>query len=210
MNANHAQLCPSPEWATHIQTDLLPSLTSGVDLGEEMLELGPGPGAATDWLRHQVRRLVALELEPEAAGVLAVRYSGTNVEIEVGDAASMSLGDESFDSVGCFTMLHHIPTLALQDRALSEVFRVLRPGGVLIGSDSLASNELHHFHADDTYNPIEPASLLPRLQAFGFRNITIVVDGMLRFVAYKPALAADGCGEPRGRSGGCGETGARP
>jgi SAM-dependent methyltransferase len=121
----------------------------------------------------------------------------------------MTFGDDSFDSVGCFTMLHHIPTLALQDRALSEVFRVLRPGGVLIGSDSLASNELHHFHADDTYNPIEPASLLPRLQAFGFRNITVVVDGMLRFVAHKPASAADGCSETPAL-GGSDETGARP
>jgi hypothetical protein len=67
------------------------------------------------------------------------------------------------------------------------VFRVLRPGGVLIGSDSLASNDLHHFHEGDTYNPIEPAGLLARLQTLGFEKITIVVDGILKFVAHKPA-----------------------
>ena len=54
-------------------------------------------------------------------------------------------------------MLHHVPTLALQNKILAEAFRVLRPGGVLIGSDSLPSNDLHHFHDDDTYNPVEPA-----------------------------------------------------
>ena len=67
-------------------------------------------------------------------------------------------------------MLHHVPTLELQQHLiLPRRFRVLRPGGVLIGSDSLASNDLHHFHADDTYNPIEPAVLLVRLQSLGFR-----------------------------------------
>jgi SAM-dependent methyltransferase len=192
-----------------MQTEVLPSLAKGVDLGDEMLEIGPGPGAATDWLRHKVRRLVALELEAEAADVLAAKYVGTNVEVHVGDAASTAFGDACFDSVGCFTMLHHIPTLALQDRALSEAFRILRPGGVLIGSDSLASNELHHFHADDTYNPIEPTSLLPRLQAFGFRNITVAVDGMVRFVAHKPAAGPAGSGQTPALAD-TEETGVRP
>jgi hypothetical protein len=67
MNANHGQLCSSPEWAAHIQNDLLPLLVAGVDLGEEMLEIGPGPGAATEWLRHKVRRLTALELDAEGS-----------------------------------------------------------------------------------------------------------------------------------------------
>ena len=95
--------------------------------------------------------------------------------------------DESFDSVGSFTMLHHVPTLAMQNKILAEAFRVLRPGGVLICSDSLASNDLHHFHEGDTYNPVEPTSVLARLQTLGFENVTVVVDGMLKFIAHKPA-----------------------
>jgi hypothetical protein len=70
---------------------------------------------------------------------------------------------------------------------------VLRPGGALFGSDSLASDDLHRFHEGDTYNPIEPASLLVRLQALGFARITIMVDDDLRFVAHKPA-SAETCG----------------
>ena len=63
---------------------------------------------------------------------------------------------------------------------------MLRPGGVLIGSDSMAGNDLHHFHADDTYNPVEPAALLTRLQTIGFQRITaIVVDWSVKFVATK-------------------------
>jgi ubiquinone/menaquinone biosynthesis C-methylase UbiE len=185
VNENHARLCPSPQWAAHIQNELLPSLVPAAGLGEEMLEIGPGPGAATDWLRHKVRRLVALEVDRQAAGQLAARYAGSNVEVIAGDAAAMVFADGSFDAVGTFTMLHHVPTPALQDRVLAEAFRVLRPGGTLIGSDSLASNELHHFHVADTYNPIEPATLLTRLQTLGFLKITIVVDGVLKFLARK-------------------------
>jgi len=83
-------------------------------------------------------------------------------------------------------MLHHVPTLALQNKILAEAFRVLRPGGVLLCSDSLASNDLHHFHEGDTYNPVEPTSVLARLQTLGFENITVVVDGILKFIAHRP------------------------
>jgi SAM-dependent methyltransferase len=185
VNENHATLCPSPQWAAHIQNELLPGLVSAVRLGEQMLEIGPGPGAATDWLRHRVGSLIALEVDREAAGKLAARFAGSNVEVMVGDAAGMAFADASFDSVGTFTMLHHVPTAALQDRVLAEAYRVLRPGGVLIGSDSLASNELHHFHVADTYNPVEPAALLTRLQTLGFAKITIMVDEVLKFIARK-------------------------
>jgi SAM-dependent methyltransferase len=152
-----------------------------------MLEIGPGPGAATGWLRHRVRRLVALEIDEEAAAKLAVQHDGGNVEVTVGDATAMTFGDASFDSVGTFTMLHHVPTAAAQDRILAEALRVLRPGGVLVGSDSLASNDLHDFHAGDTYSPVEPAAFLTRLQTLGFGKITIGVDYVLTFVAQKPA-----------------------
>ena len=84
-------------------------------------------------------------------------------------------------------MLHHIPTAAGQNQVLAEVLRVLRPGGTLIGSDSLASTQLHEFHAGDVYNPLEPGSLLTRLQTIGFGAVMISVDRGLTFRARKPA-----------------------
>jgi ubiquinone/menaquinone biosynthesis C-methylase UbiE len=187
MNNNHATVCTSPEWAQHIQTDILPTLTRDVDLGDQMLEIGPGPGAATEWLRGRVGKLTAIEVDEAAAALLAARYAGTNVEVVTGSAADLPYPDASYDSAGCFTMLHHVPTLALQNRILAEACRVLRPGGILIGSDSLASNDLHHFHADDDYNPIDPASLIGRLQTIGFAAITVAVGDVLTFTAVKPA-----------------------
>ncbi len=186
MNENHTKLCPSPEWAQHIQDDVLPSLVAVASLGESMLELGPGPGAATGWLYLRVRRLVAVEADEDAARLLAERFAGTNVEVVTGDAAELDFPAGTFDSVGSFTMLHHVPTFAAQQLLLHEAFRVLKPGGVFLGSDSLPSNDLHHFHSGDDYNPVDPGSFLTRLRGVGFTQLTIVVDGDLRFVARKP------------------------
>jgi SAM-dependent methyltransferase len=186
VNESHAVLCASPEWSEHLESQVLAPLAASVELGDEMLELGPGPGAATRWLRHRVRRLVALEIDATAAARLARELAGSNVTVEVGDCTCIPFADASFDAVGAFTMLHHLPTQGLQFATLCEAFRVLRPGGVLLGADSLASPKLHAFHEGDTYNPIDPARLLVLLQAAGFGRVTLAVDQGLLFTARKP------------------------
>jgi ubiquinone/menaquinone biosynthesis C-methylase UbiE len=188
MNENHAKLMPSPEWAAHMHDEVLPVATHGVTLGAEVLELGPGPGAVTDWLRQRVDRVVAVEYEKEAAALLASRFPG--VEVIAGDASALDFPDACFDTVVTCTMLHHVPTRALQDKVLAEAFRVLRPGGVFLGSDSLPSDGLHQFHEGDTYNPVEPAAFLTRLQTAGFESITLHVGYNLIFTARKAAATA--------------------
>jgi ubiquinone/menaquinone biosynthesis C-methylase UbiE len=189
VNENHANLLGTAEWAAYLHEEILPAVTSGVELGDDMLEIGPGPGAATEWLRHRVRRLVAVELDPAGARALGARFADTNVTVVVGDATALDYPDESFDSVGMFTMLHHVPTRALQDAMLAEALRVLRPGGTLVGSDSLASVDLHHFHAGDTYNPVEPAALLTRLQTLGFGPVTITAGHTVLFRGSKEKVS---------------------
>jgi ubiquinone/menaquinone biosynthesis C-methylase UbiE len=186
VNENHANLCPSPEWATHMQREVLPPLVAGVDLGRRMLEVGPGPGATTDWLRHQVEELVVVEIEQAAAEALRERFADTGVEVVNADASALPFDDDSFDAAGSFTMLHHVPSVRLQNQVLAELLRVLRPGGTLIGSDSLHSTSLHDFHVGDVYNPLDPATLLVRLQTIGFGAVTIGVDKNVTFRARKP------------------------
>jgi SAM-dependent methyltransferase len=190
MNPDHEKLCGSPEWAADLRAQILPVVTAGVSLGQDMLEMGPGPGAATAWLLERVARLTVLEADEAAATRLAARYPDSDVTVDIGDARQMPYGDESFDSVGSFTMLHHVPTAAAQYQILAEALRVLRPGGWLAGSDSLASIGLHHSHHDDTYNPAEPSTLLVWLRALGFTPITITVGDVLMFTACKPAREA--------------------
>jgi SAM-dependent methyltransferase len=186
MNKNHADLLGTDEWAAHLHSDVLAVVTDGIDLGPSLLEIGPGPGAATEYLRHRVERLVAVDLDPDTATALSQRFAGTNVEPVTGDATALPYPDGSFDTVGMFTMLHHVPTNALQNALLAGALRALRPGGWLIGSDSLPSDGLHQFHEGDTYNPVEPAAFLTRLQTIGFTDITLTVHYGLIFRARKP------------------------
>jgi ubiquinone/menaquinone biosynthesis C-methylase UbiE len=185
VNQQHAELCTSPEWESYLHREVLPHF-SALDLGENMLEIGPGPGAATEWLRLRVKNLTIVEIDEDAGRRLRDRFAGTNVAVITDDATALEFDDASFDAVGCFTMLHHVPTAHQQNLILAESFRVLREGGRFMGSDSLASVNLHHFHAGDTYNPIEPATLLARLQTIGFDEINIDVADVLRFIAHKP------------------------
>jgi SAM-dependent methyltransferase len=196
VNTDHENLCSSPEWAQYLRTQVLPAVTAGVELGKEMLEIGPGPGAATGWLCERVASLTALEADAAGAARLAARHQDGNVTVEAGDATAMPYADESFDSVASFTMLHHVPTASAQYRIFAEALRVLRPGGTLLGSDSLASTGLHHFHAGDTYNPVEPSALLIWLRALGFCPITISVGDVLMFTARKPAPETADAAEP--------------
>ena len=192
MNENHA-LCATPEWAEHMHNEVLDSLLDGLDLGTTMLEIGPGPGAATEWLRRRVPHLVAVEVDPDVAAQLAIKLADANVDVIAGDATKLEFAEASFDSVGTFTMLHHLPTVAQQNDVFREALRVLRPGGVLVGSDSLHSTELHEFHESDVYNPIEPSSLLVRLQTIGFTDVMVRVGYDVRFSARKPEADAALC-----------------
>jgi hypothetical protein len=74
-------------------------------------------------------------------------------------------------------MLHHVASAELQDRIFREVQRVLCPGGVFVGSDSLSSVFFRMVHAFDTLVPIEPRSLAARLEAAGFCDARVEVSG---------------------------------
>lgn len=187
MNDDHARLCASPEWAEYLRTEVLAPLLRDVDLGHRMIEVGPGPGGTTDWLRHGVTELVAAEADVAAATALGQRFADSNVTVVSVDGSALPYPDASFDSAACFTMLHHVATRELQHAVIAEMTRVLRPSGVLVGSDSLASEDLRAFHAGDVYNPLPPPELLGWLQSLGCRPIALTVSTVLTFVATKPS-----------------------
>jgi SAM-dependent methyltransferase len=122
------------------------------------------------------------------AATLARRISGKNVTVLCGDGAAIPLPDTHFDAVVCFTMLHHVRSIALQDRLLAEAARVLRPSGVFAGVDSLSSSFFRLLHLFDTMVTIDPGAFPNRLKAAGFENIRIDVGSRaFRFRAQKPA-----------------------
>jgi SAM-dependent methyltransferase len=173
MNEAHLEFCASPEWRAIVEEIVLPAALSDTDLGPDVVEVGPGPGFTTDVLRTRVDRLTAVELDPELAGALARRLDGTNVEVMLGDATALDLPADRFTGAVSFSMLHHVPSDAGQDRVFAELARVLRAGGVFVAADSVGSDDLREFHAGDTYNPIDPESLPVRLAAAGFTQVVV-------------------------------------
>lgn len=189
MNLAHRWLCNSGKWRNAVETYILPWTLEGVDLGTELLELGPGPGITTDLLRPRVSRLTCVEINPSYAEELR-RRSPENVRVLCEDATNMSLADRSFDAAVCFTMLHHVPSAALQDSLMAEVARVLRPGGIFAGSDSLYSRSFGLLHLFDTMVVVDPATLPSRLRSAGFEGVRVEVmkPHAFRFRAKKPEV----------------------
>ncbi|WP_437813920.1 class I SAM-dependent methyltransferase [Sorangium sp. So ce1078] len=175
MNRLHRWLCSSRVWARGVARDYLPWALAGVDLGDEVLEIGPGYGATTRVLLERVRSLTALELDDELAGRLR-DATGDRVRVVRGDGTQMPFEAASFTAVTCFTMLHHIPSAALQDRLFAEARRVLRPGGVFAGADSLPSLGFRLLHVRDTMVPVDPSTLPRRLAAAGFHDIEVATS----------------------------------
>jgi ubiquinone/menaquinone biosynthesis C-methylase UbiE len=178
VNSEHLRLCSSAEWARLVADDLLPWVL-GEDhrMGEDVLEVGAGPGLVTDLLVERASRVTAVEIDPELASALRERMSGRPVEVITADATAMPLPDDRFSAAVCFTMLHHIPDAAGQDRALAEIARVLRPGGVLLGTDGQDTPARRALHVDDIFNPVDPAVLPSRLAAAGFAEAEVESNG---------------------------------
>ena len=187
MNPGHLAFCAGEEWAETVRQHIVPGALVGVDLGSHLLEVGPGPGATTDVLRQRVPRLTAVEVDPELAASLAARLVGTNVQVVEADATALPFEAGHFSSAICLTMLHHIPSLELQDCLFAEMARVVARGGHVVGSDNLDGADFRAFHKGDVCLPVDPSTLPQRLERAGLTNVVVETNPYaFRFVARAP------------------------
>ncbi|MFJ2769636.1 class I SAM-dependent methyltransferase [Streptomyces sp. NPDC087300] len=187
MNEAHRQLCSSEEWARTVKDRILPWALEDIELGDDVVEIGPGYGANLRLLVDLVPSLTSVEIDGATAELLE-RGWGDRVRVLHADAARLPLPDATYSAVVGFTMLHHVPTDALQDRIFAEAYRVLRPGGVFAGSDSQPSRELDELHVGDIMNTVDPVELPARLTAAGFSEPAVHLhpeSGGMRFRARK-------------------------
>lgn len=106
---------------------------AGTRDGERVLDVGCGTG-------HLARAIVERSMPGEVRAIdLAAAYieharrgpPDPRVVFEVGDACAMNFADHSFDRVLSMLVLHFVPQA---DRAIAEMRRVARPGGVVAAS----------------------------------------------------------------------------
>ena len=106
----------------------------GIEPGETVLEVGPGPGAFTVAAARRVGphgQLFAVDIQPQMIAKLERRLreaSVSNVETRVASAYDLPVEDGTVDRAFLITVLPEIPDPV---RALREIRRVLRPGGRL-------------------------------------------------------------------------------
>lgn len=176
MNRQHLELCSSAEWAEAVQKWIIPGVIDGLDLGDDVLEIGPGPGRTTEVLVTKVPHLTAVEVDETLARALRERMSESHLEVVHADATDLPFEGGRFSAALSFTMLHHVPSVEAQDTLLAEVARVLRPGGTFAGTDSPDSEAFRELHVDDICVPIDPASFEDRLARAGFSTINVRAD----------------------------------
>ena len=175
MNSFEHFVCSTSLWRRMTHRSLLPWVLSGARLGEHVLEIGAGYGAATGHLLQLAPRVTSLEYDARAIRQLKANQRRRAVAPLCGDAAMLPFADQSFSSVVAILVLHHLKSTELQDRAFAEAHRVLRPGGSLFAFE-INDGLIHRIgHYKSTFTPVVPGlrvcaahqrRLLPRFRGF--------------------------------------------
>lgn len=173
MNRFENWFCASSFWRGITRKHVLPWVLSDADLGNHVLELGSGPGAATEELRKRAPRVTSLEYSHAFAANLSAHCSSTNGAVLQGDASSLPFLKNTFSSAIAILVLHHLRSHEAQESAFAEVARVLRPGGVFLALEIQDSwlNRISHIRS--TFTPMNPASVSDRLASAGFSSISL-------------------------------------
>src|SRR5215475_10051200 len=134
-HGHHESVLRSHRWRTAENSAgyLLPRLRPGMSL----LDVGCGPGTITVDLARRLApgRVTAVEVKLDALALAkahAAEVHQDNVEFIVADVHALDLPDDSFDVVHAHQVLQHV---ADPVRALTEMRRVCRPGGVVAARD---------------------------------------------------------------------------
>jgi SAM-dependent methyltransferase len=173
MNSLEHFFCASSFWRLLTQRQLLPWILADGDLGDHVLELGAGYGAATSHLLDRTARVTSLDHDANAVLKLKRHHNGGASTALRGDAAQLPFANSSFSSVIAILVLHHLPKREAQDRMFAEVFRVLRPGGIFFAFE-IHDNWMNRFtHFKCTFTPLRPGSAFARLTAVGFSRISM-------------------------------------
>ena len=102
--------------------------------GDRVLEIGGGSGHAACHIAKRYRcHVTSIDIAPGSVADAAKRISreglGDRVRAEVGDVNDLRFHESSFDAVICQAVLMFVD----QQQALTEIRRVLKPGGVFAG-----------------------------------------------------------------------------
>jgi ubiquinone/menaquinone biosynthesis C-methylase UbiE len=121
-------------WLQQLQLEALSALDPR--LGDRLLDVGCGSGAAVRAAASSVDRVVGVDLsEGMIARARELAGATANVEFSVADAEALPFEDATFTALLCTTSFHHYPN---PERAVAEMARVLTPGGRIVIADMVS------------------------------------------------------------------------
>jgi ubiquinone/menaquinone biosynthesis C-methylase UbiE len=127
-------------WQDMIRTRAL-AWCAGLD--GRLLEVGCGEGLFLQNLCRQGNPRVeayGVDMDPQRVEQARKRLAGSQCRVSVEDATSLSAGDNYFAAAVCVNVFFNMPDLSVVTRALAEMKRVCRPGGMLIVDFRNAAN----------------------------------------------------------------------
>lgn len=116
--------------------------------GRAVLDIGCGTGEFLRLLLAQGADATGLEVDPNTIR-RAIDAGSDPARLVLGDGSTLPFGDALFDLVTFVYSFHHVPG-AVQRPLLTEVARVLRPGGTLLAFDPRPYGEM-----TDVIRPLE-------------------------------------------------------
>jgi SAM-dependent methyltransferase len=143
---------------------------AGLDASMRVLDLGCGPGIVSESLAHDAGQVVGLDLTPEMLKRASKRCTDAghaNATFVLGNSKLLPFPTSSFDAVVTRSAIHHFDDPAT---VLAEVARILRPGGHLIVSDAISSenaDESALHNALETLRDPSHIRMLPRSVLLG-------------------------------------------
>jgi len=102
-------------------------LSNALRPGSQVLELGCGTGYFTAELIRMDVHITAIDISPELIEEANLKINAKNVQFLVENAYQTSFNNEQFDAIIGSSILHHLEIR----KAVSEIFRLLKPGGVI-------------------------------------------------------------------------------
>jgi ubiquinone/menaquinone biosynthesis C-methylase UbiE len=172
MNSLENWFCASRLWQNLTERRWLPWALEGTDLGEHILEVGAGPGAATADLARRARRVTCLEYSHDFCVRLQARVDVARVV--QGDASVLPFKSQTFTAAIAVLVLHHLRSSDAQDRAFAEILRVLRPGGAFVALEIQDGWFTRVVHYRSTFVPVSREGLNSRLRKAGFSNVSVI------------------------------------
>ncbi len=142
--------------------------------GGYALEVGCGRGVGTEIILDQfgAARVDAIDLDPRMVQLAQQRLKGRPARLWVADATHLEVEDSTYDGVFDFGIIHHIPNW---HKALSEIWRVLKPGGCLYAEEALRdiiSQKLCRALFDHPWDePFDHEQFIEGLRSTGFQVV---------------------------------------